>query len=1064
MSRPQGTPIALLLFSRGAFPRMFGTALLISVCGSIDVQAERLAVQIYDGSNGLAHNRIRCVVPDSRGFLWFCTADGLSRFDGSRFVNYGPEQGLPHPTVEELVEVGPGVYWIATFGGLARLKSDTNPSRELKAARAPLQDPATLPLTAYSLGSDGAANQVLSMKQDRAGRLWIGTAGGLFVLEQPLREPTFRRVEPDLSTGPLTLGQVLAFAEGPDGVLWIGTSSGLFRRLADGRIVREHTFRLLDEVRQLHVDRAGRIWIAHGLVLSVAVPAPPNTSPSMQAIPVCRGDPHDPRLPVTAGDVCRFETLAGVPAYVRSLSAGSDGRVWIGTSGGLIEFGGDGFRAYSERHGLSNQTINAVAEDVAGNVWVGTDAGGVSKLTMNGFVSFRQEDGLRHNYVTSISQSRAGRVRAGGGWPILNEFDGKQFAWGRFNLPGQVSWTRGYDMLEDRTGGLWVGTPNGLFRFPEVTSVAKLVRARPKAIYSLANGLPAARMIPAFEDSRGDVWMSAEFVSDRRVVRWQRSTDRFHQYPETDSDWVSVGRPAFAEDGAGSVWIGSSRGLARHRDGRFANIWIGDENSGVQVTALHVDPRGRLWVGTRGSGLYRSDDPEAERPRFTAYTVARGLSSAIIWCMTDDGAGNLYVGTQRGVDRLDPASGQFKHFSVADGLAGSEVISAFRDRDGALWFGTFKGISRFTRRPDVGRGPPTVWIGGLSIRGVAGRFDPLGLARFSIRDLEPHQNQIQIDYFGLSPATGELRYQYQLEGTDSTWTAPTVERSVNYAELPPGSYRFLVRALNSDGQASVTPASVSFTIVPPVWKRSWFLTTAALLAIALGYALHTHRVTRLLEIERLRTRIASDLHDDLGSSLSQISILSEVLRTHLGSPEAHIADPLSRIGTLSRESVDSMSDIVWAIDPLRDTPIHLIQRMRRVANELLRAAGVQLRFDSSGDATPRLNADVRRHVFLIFKEILNNIVRHAEASAVSVEVAVASRQLQVTVTDNGRGFDTASTEGQGLRSMERRASGVGGSLQVTSHTGRGTRVTFAVPVRRGRSPRNTSATESRTTT
>jgi signal transduction histidine kinase/ligand-binding sensor domain-containing protein len=1048
MSRPQGaTPIALLVFLRGARARILGIALLLGVAGPVDIQAERLAVQIYDASNGLAHNRIRCVVPDSRGFLWFCTADGLSRFDGSRFVNYGPEQGLPHPTVEKIVEVGPGVYWVATFGGLARLKSDTNPSPELKAAGAP----ATLPLTAYSLGSDGSANQVLSLKQDRTGRLWIGTAGGLFVLEQPLREPSFRRVEPHLSTGPSALGQVLAFAEGPDGVLWIGTSTGLFRRLVDGQILREQTIRLVEEVRQLLVDRAGRIWIAHGLVVSVAVPArstaPPNTSPSVQTIPVCRGGPDDPHLPVTAGDICRFETLAGVPAFVRSLSAGSDGRVWVGTSGGLIEFDGDGFRAYSERHGLSNQTINAVSEDVAGNIWVGTDAGGVSKLTMNGFVSFRQEDGLRHNYVTSISQSRAGRVRVGGGWQVVNEFDGQQFTWGRFNLPGQVSWARGYDMLEDHTGDLWVGTVNGLFRFPEVPSVDQLVRARPKAIYSLAHGLPDARMIPAFEDSRGDVWMSAELGSDRRVVQWQRSTNRFHQYPETDSDWVSLGRPAFAEDGTGTVWTGSSRGLARHRDGRFTNISIGDENSGVQVTNLHVDPRGRLWVGTRGSGLYRSDNPEAERPRFVAYTVAGGLSSTTIWCITDDGIGNLYVGTPRGVDRLEPGRDQFKHFSVADGLAGSEVIAAFRDRDSALWFGTFRGISRFTRRPDVGRGPPTVWIGGLSIHGVAARFDPLGLAHFSIRDLEPHQNQIQIDYFGLSAANGELRYQYQLEGTDSTWTAPTAERSVNYAELAPGSYRFLVRAINSDGQASITPASVSFTIVPPVWKRSWFLTMAALLALALGYALHTHRVKRLVEIERLRTRIASDLHDDLGSSLSQISILSEVLRTHLGSPEAHIAGPLSRIGTLSRESVDSMSDIVWAIDPLRDTPIHLIQRMRRVANELLMAAGVQLRFATSGDASPHLNADVRRHVFLIFKEILNNIVRHAEASEVTVEVDVGSRQLQVTVTDNGRGFDTASTEGQGLRSMERRASGVGGSLQVTSHSGWGTRVTFAVPVR-----------------
>jgi len=200
-------------------------------------------------------------------------------------------------------------------------------------------------------------------------------------------------------------------------------------------------------------------------------------------------------------------------------------------------------------------------------------------------------------------------------------------------------------------------------------------------------------------------------------------------------------------------------------------------------------------------------------------------------------------------------------------------------------------------------------------------------------------------------------------------------------------------------------------------------------------------------MERLRTRIASDLHDDVGSSLTQISILSEIVRTRLADPGARIADPLSRIGTLSRESVDSMSDIVWAIDPVRDTPVHLLQRMRRVAYELLGSGGVQLHFTSSGDASLRLTADVRRDVFLIFKEVLNNVVRHAGAAVVCIELTIAARQLHVAVTDDGCGFDTEkATEGQGLRSLQRRASSLGGVLRVTSSPGTGTRVTLSVPV------------------
>lgn len=1043
----------MLVFLRGTLARILGTAIAIAVPGSADLQVERVSFHTYNAADGLAHDRIRCIRADSRGFLWFCTPDGLSRFDGSRFINYGPEQGLPHPSVEEIVEAGPGLYWIATVGGLARLRSVPERGREVNAA-ANAGDARLQGLTAYSLGHDAATNHVFALKKDRAGRMWIGTAGGLFVLERPLLEPRFRRVEPDGASGPLPFGQVRALAESPDGGLWIGTLSGLFRRLPDGRIIREHTVPAVGAIRKLLVDRLGRIWIGHDRGLSVAVPRGPpalpiTTSPSIHPAPtVCRADAHDVSLPRAPGEACRFETIARWPAVVRSLSQGSDGRVWIGTPNGLIEFDGERVRVYSDRHGLSDETINTVAEDSAGNVWIGTDAGGVAKLTRNGFVSFRQADGLDHDYVTSISQSRAGRVRAGGGSPALNEFDGERFTSGWFSIPGRVNGAGGYEVLEDHTGDVWVGTPSGLLRFPESTSVAQLARARPKARYSAPDGLPAARVAPVFEDSRGDLWMRAYLGSGQRVVRWQRSTGRFHQYPETDAQLGALRDSAFAEDGAGTVWLGSPRGLARYRNGRFTHIGIGGDNKTVLVTGLHVDPRGRLWVATRGAGLYRSDDPAAERPRFTAYTVAHGLSSGTVWCLTDDGGGHLYAGTARGVDRLEPESGKVKHFSVADGLAGSEVITAFRDREGALWFGTFTGISRLTVQRDPTLGPPTVWIGGLRVRGVSQSLEMLGQSHVSMRNLAPHQNHIQIDYFGLSPAPGEhLTYQYHLEGTGSAWTAPTTERTVNYAELASGSYRFLVRAINEDGHVSQVPASVTLTILPPVWKRGWFLGALALLLIGSGYAVHKSRVTRLLEMERLRTRIASDLHDDVGSSLTQISILSEIARTQLAKPGAGTADPLSRIGTLSRESVDSMSDIVWAIDPIRDTPVHLLQRMRRLAYELLGSADLQLDFTSSGDASPRLTADVRRHVFLMFKEILNNVVRHADATVVRIEVTVAARQLDVVVTDDGRGFDTArAAEGQGLRSLERRASSLGGQLQVTSSPGGGTRVRFSVPV------------------
>lgn len=266
----------MLVFQRGTLARMLGTAIAIAVSGSADLQAERLPLQIYDASNGLAHNRIRSVLADSRGFVWFGTVDGLSRFDGSRLVNYGPEQGLPHPLVEEIIEAGPGVYWLATPGGLVRLRSGAEPQRQLDPAQPPVvnasrQGRPTRVLTPHSLGADAAANDVIAMTKERAGQIWIATPAGLFVLEQPLAKPTFRRIE-DPPNRPFPFREVRALAVDPDRTLWIGTSFGLFRRLPDGRMIREHAVPSASDVRQLLVDRLGRVWIGHDYGLTLVVP------------------------------------------------------------------------------------------------------------------------------------------------------------------------------------------------------------------------------------------------------------------------------------------------------------------------------------------------------------------------------------------------------------------------------------------------------------------------------------------------------------------------------------------------------------------------------------------------------------------------------------------------------------------------------------------------------------------------------------------------------------------------------------------------------------------------
>jgi signal transduction histidine kinase len=392
-----------------------------------------------------------------------------------------------------------------------------------------------------------------------------------------------------------------------------------------------------------------------------------------------------------------------------------------------------------------------------------------------------------------------------------------------------------------------------------------------------------------------------------------------------------------------------------------------------------------------------------------------------------------------------------KHFTTADGLANSYVNAAFRDRQGRLWFGTSQGLSQLVPEPDGPEQHPPIWINELRIAGVPHPVSELGETEVSGLVLEPNQNQLQIDFFGLSFAAGEvLRYQLKLEGADRDWSTLTDQRAVNYATLSPGTYRFLVRAVSADGLASSTPATVAFTILPPIWLRWWFLTLMTVMIGLVVYAIYRYRVTRLLELERVRTRIAADLHDDIGSSLSRMAILGEVVKQRVASTNPESAEMLTHLAGMARELVDTMSDVVWSIDPRRDNLNTLILRIGRFASDLLDPHGIACHFQTPLDSEKvKLAPEQRRHLFLIFKEAINNIVRHADCRSVWLTITIGDHYLAAEIRDDGRGMsstDLSLCHGHGLENMRVRAAALGGQLLVVSAPDQGTRLTLTVPL------------------
>ncbi|HKH76678.1 MAG TPA: two-component regulator propeller domain-containing protein, partial [Rubrobacteraceae bacterium] len=581
-------------------------------------------------------------------------------------------------------------------------------------------------------------------------------------------------------------------------------------------------------------------------------------------------DGGPPALPSAPGDASEFSTADGLAHdTVQTLLEMPDGVVWIGTVGGLTRFDGISFRSYTTAHGLMNDRVSVLAGDRDGNVWLGSP-GGVMRLRPNGLVTYGEADGLGHTDIHALFEDETGEVIAVSGPWFVNRFDGRRFEHARFPIPADVTlpWSSQAALL-DHTGAWWVLTNEGLFRFARSPGPLDAARRRPEAVLDSRHGLPGDSVVKLFEDSRGDVWVSARPPGRIGLVRWERATGALHTYSEADGFGGDMTVQSFAEDGAGRLWLGVQEGgLLRYEAGRFTLFTAGaDGLPGGMVMSLHVDRKGRLWVATAEGGLGRVDDPSAVQPQFRVYTVADGIASNNIRCLVEDLAGRIYLGTVRGVDKLDPETGHVRHYTAADGLANDFVKSAARDRRGVLWFGTMNGLSSFAPEAEPPpQPPPAALIAGLRVAGAEQPVPELGTAEAPKLELTADQNNIQIDFFGIGLSAGEvLRYQYMIEGAGGGWGQPTAQRSVDL-HLAPGSYRFLVRAVNADGAVSPAPAVAAFTIHPPFWQQWWFQTLAAVLFLTVLVVFERYRAARVKELnvsldesqrlkEKLRARV-----------------------------------------------------------------------------------------------------------------------------------------------------------------------------------------------------------------
>ena len=1012
------TELRFVIRGRGLW--RWAALMLALLC--VGVRGERLPVKTYTVADGLLRDDVRKIMQDSHGFLWFGTFDGVSRFDGYGFTNFRPEDGLPHRRVNDILETKSGAIWIATDAGLARL----NP----KGIRGSKENPF---FTVY-LPDDPKAKWVQVLFEDHAGTLWIGTINGLYKLNH---KAELERVP--LDGFPASGMNITSFIQDRRGALWIGTfGHGLLHLSSAGQIQKYTTADGLpdDNITALLEDRDGRIWVGF---------RPGKKSGLVRLIPDAFGAFVIEKRSFTMND--------GLPdVWLTDIYQASNGDVWLATLSGLCLWQGESqnpvCKHYTTENGMCDDDVWSVTEDKDGNIWAGS-ACGAKKLSRYGFTTYTEKDGLADSNIKSIFENAAGDlfvyVKAKTSNVTFSRFDGNRFTPKEINLEKGDNFKQ--TLRQDSRGIWWIPTSQGLFRYPENTDFNDLSRIAPVEVKT---GAASKSIYRTYEDSHGNIWITT-FFSAFELLQWERATDTWRNYTKEVGFSSKRAGLVFLEDKTGNLWIATgseedASALIRYRDGKFKVFTQEDGAPPGWTKDMFLDRAGRVWLANNIWGLLRLDEVNADDLQFIRYTTADGLSSNGVYCVTEDEFGRIYAGTGSGLDRVNPATRQVENFTPADGLPHGWVNEAYRDRKNVLWFGTTYGLARFVPEPQRARVLPNILITGLRVGGEPQSVSIVGETDIPLLNLNSSQRQITVDFIGLGASLGEkLKYEYRFG--DADWTA-TNERSLNFANLSAGDYKFEVRAQTADRLYS-QPATASFRIAAPVWQRWWFVLLTLLAAGGLARALYLYRVRRLLELADIRTRIATDLHDDIGANLTRIALLSEVAQQQATAGTVGPRNFLPAIADIARESVASMNDIVWAVSPDQDSLLDLTRRMRRHAEELFSQREIELSFHApDAEQDLHLSVGVRRDVLLIFKEAVSNAAKHSACDKVEIAFHSNHTRLMLSISDNGKGFapENSNGEGQGLRSMTRRAMGLGGKLEITSQPGQGTTVAFTMPL------------------
>lgn len=1049
--------VAAINYCRFSVNKFLLLVLIFFCCGLLSAQSPRISFDRIGREQGLIPGNVNDIIQDSTGFIWMATENGLCRYDGYSFLYFKNEpndtNSLSFNHVFSLLKDKNGIIWVGTLGGgLNKFNSKTGKFRRY---RYNPNDPASI-----------SSDIIYKLYMDTKNRIWISTLGGGLNLFDPAAGTFVRYKHNPDDTNSISSDMASAIYEDKAHNLWVGTFDGgmnlfipeknkfiSFKHDPMNKYSIDH-----DQVMQFLEDDKGHFWVA---TFGGGVNLFDRKKKIFYNI---KNDKNFPIIP----DHLNVRTLYEDETYL-----------WVGTYNGLFLFNKDNFSKRdiyynpNDPKTINNNNIRSIFKDRTGVFWVGTISG------VNKYDSMKKKFRL-------ISFKEAYKLAAGNIRLFPSKYVYDQILWASLKKPELVDrknrkikfWCEadfsrnsttashknpvmnGHSSRSsyfDEEGNLWVGSYDGIHYYDRQINEFVNVQYADDGTPTQGNNFVKCFYV----DKHHNFW-AGTMAGGLTYYNSQKKVYKKYIHYEDKKETISDSRVmAMLEDSKGTLWIGTFGGLdvfnkTTETFKHYQSV-INDKTSlsNDRVYCIFESSAGELWIGTY-QGLNRYN---REEDNFEQFNTEQGLADNTIYGIQEDNHGNLWIRTNEGISKFNPEQKTFNNYSVKDGLTGLELNGNiyFKDKDGKMYFGFSNGLISFN--PDeIIDNPykPQIAFTKLMIMEhevEAGENSPLKKPLNELNEIKlSYQDKvISFEFAALHYAIpSKNRYAYKLEGFLDDWIfVDANHRYAKFTNLNPGRYVLKVKASNNDGLWSDTEKAIRIIITPPFWETWWFRGLFVIAFLFVIFLFYEARLNRLLEVERTRTRIARNLHDEVGGSLSSIQYFVRAVRKSLLSENMEgVSKYLDLIMESSDDAQEKVKDLIWTVNPEEDGLGKFLIKFNRYASDLLDSKGINYKIElPNGIDNKSIPMEKRQHLWCICKETLTNIVKHSQCKHVDIKFIINNKNLDFYISDDGVGFDAVQKSfSYGIVNIKNRAEQLKAKYELKTSVNNGTGWYFSIKI------------------